>query len=96
MPKQFISLVDEASTFQATARRVAHGDTFSRPTVITSADTRFIVAEQLLEAGVSADILLEPTRRDSAAAVAAAACYAASKGPTRRGSRHGGRSHYQR
>ena len=78
MPKQFSRLVDETlSTFQATAQRVAAPDIFGRLTVLTSADARFIVAEQLTQAGVAGDILLEPERRDSAAAVAVATLHAA-------------------
>lgn len=72
MPKQFLSLFSERSTFQETMLRVMKPDLFARPIVITSADFRFVVAEQLLEAGVQADIILEPMRRDSAAAVAVA------------------------
>ena len=82
MPKQFARLVDPAhSTFQATALRVAEAGLFARPTVIAAAETRFIVAEQLAQAGLSADILLEPQGRDSAAAVAVAALHAASTDP---------------
>ncbi|KQT78407.1 mannose-1-phosphate guanyltransferase [Methylobacterium sp. Leaf466] len=78
MPKQFTALVSPASsTFQETARRVGDAASFGRPTVITSSDARFIVAEQLAQAGIAADILLEPERRDSAAAVAVAALHAA-------------------
>ncbi|MEP6826579.1 MAG: sugar phosphate nucleotidyltransferase, partial [Aestuariivirga sp.] len=46
---------------------------FEKPIIATSADHRFLVAEQLREIDVSADILLEPMRRDSAAAILAAA-----------------------
>ena len=82
MPKQFARLVDAAeSTFQATARRVSDLATFARPAVIASAESRFIVAEQLAQAGMSADIILEPEGRDSAAAVAVAALHAASADP---------------
>lgn len=82
MPKQFTPLVDpETSTFQATVRRVADGSVFARPTVIASAESRFIVAEQLAQARIAADILLEPERRDSAAAVAVAALHGARLGP---------------
>src|ERR1700709_2500755 len=71
MPKQFSRLVSEAeATFQSTATRVVDPRVFGRLSVLTQAEARFIVAEQLLEAGVPADILLEPERRDSAAAVA--------------------------
>ncbi|ACB83429.1 mannose-1-phosphate guanylyltransferase/mannose-6-phosphate isomerase [Methylorubrum populi BJ001] len=82
MPKQFTPLVDPTtSTFQATIRRVADPAVFARPTVIASAESRFIVAEQLAQTGIAADILLEPERRDSAAAVAVAALHGARRGP---------------
>lgn len=82
MPKQFTRLVDaESSTFQATARRVTDAAVFAKPIVIASSEARFIVAEQLLEAGVAADIVLEPSRQDSAAAVAVAALAAAGRDP---------------
>ncbi|KQP10183.1 MAG: mannose-1-phosphate guanylyltransferase/mannose-6-phosphate isomerase [Methylobacterium sp.] len=82
MPKQFARLVDpEQSTFQATARRVDEPGLFARATVIAAAESRFIVAEQLVQAGLSADIVLEPTARDSAAAVAVAALHAARTDP---------------
>jgi mannose-1-phosphate guanylyltransferase/mannose-6-phosphate isomerase len=78
MAKQFIRLFDETtSTFQSTAARVGKGGSFRRPVIIASAESRFTVAEQLLEAGIAADIILEPQPRDSAAAVAVATCYAA-------------------
>ena len=81
MPKQFTPLVDPTtSTFQATIRRVADPAVFAKPTVIASAESRFIVAEQLAQTRTHADILLEPERRDSAAAVAVAALHAASRG----------------
>lgn len=76
MPKQFITLVGETSTFRATAERVSDAAVFARPTVIAASDARFIVAEQLAQGGIAADILLEPERRDSAAAVAVAAAHA--------------------
>jgi len=82
MPKQFTRLVDEnASMFQATALRVTAGADFARLSVIAHTDARFIVAEQLAQVKVEADILLEPERRDSAAAVAVAALHAAQTDP---------------
>jgi mannose-1-phosphate guanylyltransferase/mannose-6-phosphate isomerase len=48
---------------------------------MANALSRFIVAEQLAEIGVEADIILEPMRRDSAATVAAATAYAAKTYP---------------
>src|SRR5262249_51320109 len=50
-----------------------HSDLFARPIVITKADFRFVVAEQLRERGIEADIVLEPMRRDSGPAVAVVA-----------------------
>ncbi len=82
MPKQFARLVDaERSTFQATLARVSDASVFARPTVIASAEARFIVAEQRDQLGLAADILLEPQGRDSAAAVAVAALHAAAADP---------------
>ncbi len=82
MPKQFARLVDlEQSTFQATMRRVAEPGLFARPTVIAAAESRFIVAEQLAQIGLPADIVLEPQGRDSAAAVAVAALHGARTDP---------------
>src|ERR1043166_3469889 len=76
MPKQFVPLIGSRSTFQQTLERVSDPALFARPIVITNADFRFIVAEQLRELGIEADIVLEPMRRDSGAAVAVAAALA--------------------
>ncbi|SKA32852.1 mannose-1-phosphate guanylyltransferase / mannose-6-phosphate isomerase [Consotaella salsifontis] len=81
MPKQFIKLLDDGvSPFQATVRRVS-GNGFGRPIVITNDSFRFICAEQLSSLGISADIVLEPDRRDSAAAVAVGALMAERRQP---------------
>jgi mannose-1-phosphate guanylyltransferase/mannose-6-phosphate isomerase len=79
MPKQFVPLVGPVSTFQQVLARISDPDLFARPIVITNADFRFVVAEQLRERGVEADIVLEPTRRDSGPAVAVAAVLAAER-----------------
>src|SRR5437763_3760830 len=81
MPKQFVPLIGERSTFQQTLQRVADPAMFGRPIVITNADFRFIVAEQLRALGMAADIVLEPARRDSGPAVAVAAAFAAQRDP---------------
>jgi mannose-1-phosphate guanylyltransferase/mannose-6-phosphate isomerase len=80
MPKQFVPLVGERSTFQQVIGRICHPE-FARPVVITSSDFRFVVAEQLRECGVGADIVLEPLRRDSGPAVAVAAALALERDP---------------
>jgi mannose-1-phosphate guanylyltransferase/mannose-6-phosphate isomerase len=72
-PKQFLSLFGPLSTFQSTVRRVSDATYFDRPVIITNANYRFLVAEQLAEIKIEADIVLEPTRRDSAPAIAAGA-----------------------
>ncbi|MFI5012094.1 MAG: mannose-1-phosphate guanylyltransferase/mannose-6-phosphate isomerase [Hyphomicrobiales bacterium] len=81
MPKQFIPLLGEHSTFQAAVKRVSDTSIFLKPVVMANALSRFIVAEQLAAINVAADIILEPTRRDSAATVAAATAYAAKTHP---------------
>jgi len=74
-PKQFLPLLGPRSTFQETMLRVSDASIFGRPIVITNAEYRFIVKEQLDEIGIVADILLEPIRRDSGPAIAAGAVF---------------------
>jgi mannose-1-phosphate guanylyltransferase / mannose-6-phosphate isomerase len=81
MPKQFVPLVEDRSTFQQVLDRINDDEIFDRPIVITNSDFRFIVAEQLRECGIQADIVLEPMRRDSAMAVAVAAALAYQRNP---------------
>ena len=76
MPKQFVRLIGPQSTFQQVLARVSDPKVFARPIVITKSDFRFVVAEQLRECGIEADIVLEPMRRDSGPAVAVAALLA--------------------
>jgi mannose-1-phosphate guanylyltransferase / mannose-6-phosphate isomerase len=78
-PKQFLPLFGAHSTFQDTIHRVSNATVFGRPIIITNAQYRFLVAEQLAEVGAEADIMLEPVRRDSGPAIAAGAAYAASR-----------------
>ncbi len=79
-PKQFLRLFGRYSTFQETVHRVCDQTLFGAPIVITNGQYRFLVAEQLAEIGVVADILLEPVRRDSAPAIAAGATFAKRRG----------------
>lgn len=72
-PKQFWPLISEWTLLQETALR-AHNAHVAAPYVVCNADHRFIVAEQLREAKIhDAQIILEPTGRNSAPAIAAAA-----------------------
>src|ERR1700682_4990163 len=81
MPKQFVSLIGQGSTFQQVMARISDPELFARPIVITNAEFRFVVAEQLRDCGIGADIVLEPTRRDSGPAVAVASVLAAGRDP---------------
>ena len=81
MPKQFVALVGQGSTFQQVLTRISDASLFSRPIIITSTESRFVVAEQLREQGIDADIVLEPMRRDSGPAVAVAAVLAGERDP---------------
>ena len=81
LPKQFIPLIGDRSTFRSIVSLVGDRSIFNPPAVITNFDYRFRVAEQLKEIGAEATILFEPERRDSAAAVGAAAAWAAARAP---------------
>lgn len=72
-PKQFTKLTGEESLFQASARRLS-GPGFAAPSVITGADYRFIVTEQLaaIETAAAAT-LIEPAGRNTAPAILAGA-----------------------
>ncbi|MHA3915382.1 mannose-1-phosphate guanylyltransferase/mannose-6-phosphate isomerase [Halovulum sp. GXIMD14793] len=80
-PKQFSRLLGEETLFQASARRLsgsANGLNFAAPVVLTNADFRFIVTEQLTGAGIDpGTILIEPEGRNTAPAVLAAALHVA-------------------
>ncbi|HEV2509932.1 mannose-1-phosphate guanylyltransferase/mannose-6-phosphate isomerase [Bosea sp. (in: a-proteobacteria)] len=73
MPKQFIPLFGRDSSFQRTLRLLSDPDVFDLPIVVTNADHRFTVADQLQAIGLRAEVVLEPAGRGahSAAAIAA-------------------------
>ncbi|WP_127110649.1 mannose-1-phosphate guanylyltransferase/mannose-6-phosphate isomerase [Pararhodobacter zhoushanensis] len=80
-PKQFSSLVGDASLFQTSAQRLS-GDGFAQPVVVTGSDFRFIVTEQLTSAEVTpAAILIEPSARNTAPAILAAALQISASNP---------------
>lgn len=81
LPKQFIPLVGEQSSFQGVVSMLGDNSLFGKPIIVTNHDYRFLVAEQLAELGVDATIVLEPERRDSGPAVGVAAALAARAGP---------------
>ena len=74
-PKQFSKLIGDKSLFQMSASRVS-GDGYGQPIVLTNADFRFIVTEQLVEMGIDPGaVLIEPEGRNTAPAILAAALY---------------------
>lgn len=77
-PKQFSSLLGSETLFQKSAKRLVTGAgiDFAAPIVMTNSDFRFIVTEQLAEAGIVPHrILIEPEGRNTAPAVLAAALH---------------------
>ena len=72
-PKQFVKLLGEESLFQSSARRLS-GAGFAAPSVVTGSDFRFMVVEQLAAVEIAPQqILIEPSARNTAAAICAAA-----------------------
>jgi mannose-1-phosphate guanylyltransferase/mannose-6-phosphate isomerase len=75
-PKQFHQLLDDKSFIQSTALR-AQATTDHPPIVVCNEEHRFMVAEQLRAVGIEwHQIILEPEGRNSAPAIALAACCA--------------------
>jgi mannose-1-phosphate guanylyltransferase / mannose-6-phosphate isomerase len=80
-PKQFSRLTGQETLFQASVNRLS-GEGFAQPIILTNADFRFIVAEQLAEIGADAEaVLIEPEGRNTAPAILAAALWLAEKHP---------------
>lgn len=81
-PKQFIPLSGNRSLFQETVLRVAPLTEGGGQTIVVGGiGHRQAIVSQLAEIGVTAQILLEPAARDSAAAMAAAAAWTANVDP---------------
>jgi len=80
-PKQFTALVGDESLFQSSAQRLS-GPGFGAPLVITGADFRFIVTEQLAQIGIeNGTVLIEPEGRNTAPAILAAALHLVTSDP---------------
>lgn len=78
-PKQFSSLLGEESLFQQCAQRLTSSSTleFTPPIIMTNAEFRFVVGEQLQSIGVEpGPILIEPEVRNTAPAILAASLVA--------------------
>jgi len=76
MPKQFMPLVGERSTYQQALLRLADKDLFAPAIVMTVEDFRFFARRQAEELGQEVTVVLEPERRDSGPAIAAGAAIA--------------------
>lgn len=80
-PKQFSKLMGTESLFQGSVRRLS-GPAYQAPLVVTADAFRFIVTEQLAAAEIAAgDVLIEPSGRNTAPAVLAAALHLATTDP---------------
>ena len=80
-PKQFTALTGDETLFQAAAGRLS-GPDIASPFIITSSDFRFIVTEQLAEIGIDpGPILIEPSARNTAPAILAAALHLVAADP---------------
>ena len=74
-PKQFVPLMGELTPFQDSALRLS-GEGYAAPLVLTNADFRFIVGEQLTDVGIDPGaVLIEPEGRNTGPAVLAAALW---------------------
>lgn len=81
LPKQFQPLVGNLSTYQQTLLRVSDPSVYDSPAVVTNDAFRFFAKRQCDAVGLKGQIILEPARRDSAAAVAIAAVIAEKREP---------------
>lgn len=81
-PKQLLPLVGSRTMLQETLARVGESPRHAPPMVVCNAEHRFLVAEQLREAGYDqAEIVLEPSGRNTAPAACIAALAIAERDP---------------
>ena len=81
MPKQFLPLAGDLSTYQQALERVKETALFDSPIVVTANDFRFFARHQAEQLGAEPDIVLEPEPRDSGPAIAAGAVLARRRDP---------------
>ncbi len=80
LPKQFLPLVGDRSTYQETLLRV-QDPMFGAPIVITGPNFHFFARRQAEDIGIEATVVIEPLRRDSGPAIAAATAIARQRDP---------------
>ncbi len=78
-PKQFLQLTEDQSLLQSTVSRLQELN-LEKPVTICNESNRFLVAEQLRLKGQLGPIILEPTARNTAPAIALAAFGAQEQG----------------
>ena len=80
-PKQLLALAGEHSLIQDTVLRT-QGSDFAPPLIVCNTEHRFLIAEQMRQAGITPQgIVLEPVGRNTAPATAIAALIVADKNP---------------
>jgi mannose-1-phosphate guanylyltransferase/mannose-6-phosphate isomerase len=80
-PKQFSPLFEGGPLFQRTIARIS-GQGYAAPLLLTTSEFRFIVAEQVSDAGLEAlRIVIEPEMRNTAPAICLAALMVAGTDP---------------
>ncbi|PKP70567.1 MAG: mannose-1-phosphate guanylyltransferase/mannose-6-phosphate isomerase [Alphaproteobacteria bacterium HGW-Alphaproteobacteria-5] len=81
-PKQLLPLVSERAMLLETAMRVSAGGDFAPPVIVSNDEHRFIIAQQMHDAGLSSLVhILEPEGRNTAPAAAAAATFVQARDP---------------
>lgn len=80
-PKQFLRFGSKFSLIQETVLRCFGAPFDERPIILSGEHQRFLVAEHMREINIAADIILEPARRDSCAAIAAGCVQALHRSP---------------
>ena len=83
-PKQLIGVIGTESLLQATVLRMkdfpAAWDVAAEPVIVCGEEHRFATSEQVRDSGVTARIVVEPARRDTAPALTLAALTACADG----------------
>lgn len=77
LPKQFIKQHGQLSTFQLTVLRNDH---LGKPLIIANIAHKAIVAEQLLEIGINAQVIFEPESKNTAICALVASYYSKKQG----------------
>lgn len=81
MPKQFLPFTSDHSLLQDTLKRCSGVPFADRPIIVALEEQADSIAAQAAELGLEADVVLEPARRDSCAAVLSGACQALNSDP---------------